>query len=258
MKPIMRLDVLDKGFVRLEDHMGSDASVVRAARVSYGSESTSDDKDKKLIAYLLAHDHGTPSEHTAITFHVKLPIFVARQWVRHRIGVSFNEVSGRYTEMKDEFYFPSKWRAQEKGPGANKQGSVDAELDHRGLNSILENACSSAMTNYRALLACGAAREMARMVIPVNAYTEWYFTANVRSMVNFIRLRSDNHAQWETRQYSHAMAFIFRELFPWSFDAMVSEMGKDVAASKRNYSEMHSALGSWDKIGTRLNVSEDI
>lgn len=248
------LKVLDKGFVRLEDKMGSDQSVVRAARVSYGLESVSEEKDKKLIAYLLAHDHGTPFEHTALTFHVKLPIFVARQWIRHRIGVSFNEVSGRYTEMKDEFYFPEKWRAQERGPKANKQGSVEAELDHEAMTHVLNEACIAAMATYRYLINMGAAREMARMVIPVNAMTEWYFTANVGSLINFIRLRSDSHAQHETQQYSHAMAFLFRETFPWSFDAMLVEMEKDVKAGKRNYDKMYEALGRRDQLGARVKT----
>ena len=251
-KPI-NLNVLDKGFVRLESCMGGDQAVLRSARVSYGSESTDGERDKKLICYLLSHDHGTPFEHTAFTFHVKLPIFVARQWIRHRIGVSFNEVSARYTEAKDEFYIPKVWRAQDT---KNKQGSHEANLNHWTLSSILEDASEGAMNNYRALLAHGVAREMARLVLPVNFYTEWYFTCNARSLINFIRLRSDGHAQWETRQYSHAMSFIFREIMPWSFEAMLNEMAVDEKIGKRNYGEMYNALGLYSKIVQDKNLSE--
>ena len=240
------LKVLDKGFVRLESHMGGDQAVLRAARVSYGSESVSEERDKKLISYLLAHDHGTPFEHASFTFHAKLPIFVARQWIRHRIGVSFNEVSGRYTEVPDEFYVPEKWRAQDT---KNKQGSIAADLDHAKLSQELITAYGICRGAYLQMLEAGVAKEMARMVLPVNLYTQWYFTCNARSLINFIRLRSDDHAQWETRQYSHAMAFLFREVMPWSYDAMVSEMGRDVSAGKKDYSEMHRQLGDRVKWG---------
>ena len=235
------LKVLDKGFVRLEDHMGNDASVLRAARVSYGSESTSEERDKKLISYLLAHDHGTPFEQNSFTFHIKAPILVFRQWHRTRIGVSYNELSARYTEMKDEFYIPKKWRTQD---AKNKQGSVEANLPDDILSKVLEKNSAQSYENYKWYIEQGVAREMARMVLPVNLYSEMYFTCNARSLMFFIRLRSDSHAQWETRQYSHAMAFLFREVMPWTFDAMVAEMGKDVATGKRNYSEMHQQLGT--------------
>lgn len=227
--------VLDKGFVRLESQMGGDQAVLRAARVSYGKNPDPDEaRDKKLIAYLLAHDHGTPFEHACFTFHVKLPIFVARQWIRHRIGVSFNEISARYTEAKDEFYLPEKWRAQDT---KNKQGSIDAELTHDIHTANLEAHCRDAMRRYKIMVDGGVAREMARMILPVNLYTEWYFTCNARSLMNFIRLRSDSHAQWETRQYSHAMATMFKEAMPWTFNAMVAEMRVDENSNKRNYQE---------------------
>lgn len=234
----IELKVLDKGFVRLEDRMGGDQSVLRAARVSYGKDPEPDKaRDRKLITYLLAHDHGTPFEHTGMTFHVKLPIFVARQWIRHRIGVSFNELSARYTEMKDEFYIPEKWRAQDT---KNRQGSTPEEP--MASMAPLIHINKESMMVYRGLVENGVAREMARMVLPVNLYTEWYFTSNARSLMNFIRLRSDNHAQWETRKYSHAMAAIFRGLMPMAFDAMLEEMGKDEKAGKRDYLELREYL----------------
>lgn len=241
------LKVLDKGYVRLENFCGGDESVLRSARVSYGKNPEPDDeRDKKLLQYLLANDHGTPFEHNLFTFHVKAPIFVFRQWHRSRIGVSYNELSARYTEMREEFYIPDKWRVQEKGTKSNKQGSAESdELDNEAATSILRMSNIKAMLDYKQLLMMGVAREMARMVLPVNLYSEMYFTCNARSLMAFIRLRSDSHAQWETRQYSHAMAFLFREAMPWTFDAMLLEMNKDELSvpRKRDYNELAMQLG---------------
>lgn len=251
MSAASELKVLDKGFVRLESFSGGDEAVLRAARVSYGKSPEPDAvRDAKLICYLMANDHGTPFEQTSFTFHVKAPILVFRQWHRTRVGVSYNELSARYTEMKDEFYIPEKWRAQEKGPKSNKQGSVSTdELPHLDLTYIAQSSCERSMVDYRRLLGMGAAREMARMVLPVSLYSEMYFTCNARSLMFFIRLRSDLHAQNETRQYSHAMAFLFREAMPTTFRAMCEEMEKDEQVvfegtkPKRNYDEFRKALG---------------
>lgn len=244
------LKVLDKGFVRLESFNGGDEAVLRAARVSYGKSPEPDAaRDTKLINYLLANDHGTPFEQTHFTFHVKAPILVFRQWHRTRIGVSYNELSARYTEMKDEFYVPKNWRKQETGIGANKQGSISVpEWPDEHFTKILEQNNLDAMRRYKALIDGGVAREMARMVLPVNLYSSMYFTCNARSLMFFIRLRSDSHAQWETRQYSHALAFLFREVMPITFQAMRVEMEKDERKwgnekPKRNYGELMLALG---------------
>lgn len=214
----MNINVLDKGFVRLvEGTKDGDMTVVRAARVSYGSGLKSTAEDRKLIKYLLEHEHGTPFEHNSFTFHVKCPIFVMRQWVRHRIGQSFNEVSGRYTEMKEEFYIPTKWRGQDT---KNKQGSVDfTQLHDEYLSSVLESACEIAFRRYMEFIKMGVAREMARMVLPINLYTEFYWTVNARSLMAFIKLRSESHAQWEIQQYSSALAAIFAAVMPWTYDA---------------------------------------
>ena len=217
MSQVQELPVLDKGFVRLVDRMGGDESVVRAARVSHGSSAKTPEDDRKLIHYLLVNKHGTPFEHTAMTFHVKAPIFVARQWFRHRIGQSFNEVSMRYREARDEFYFPEKWRAK-----AGKQGSVAADLDHQALHAELAAGCESAMGRYRTALALGAAPEMARMHLPVNLYTEWYWTVNARSLMSFMELRSEQHAQWEIRQYSNTLWQIFAWAMPATAEAFLS------------------------------------
>ena len=189
-----QVPVLDKGFVRLVESMGGDQGIVDAARVSYGGKSKGEEADRKLIAYLLQHAHMTPFEHAVFKFHVSCPIFVARQWFRHRFA-AYNEISYRYTEVKDEFYVPSVWRAQDR---KNKQGSVAApELDQAGLASVLKDQVDSALEAYRKLVAAGAAREMARMILPVNLYTQFYWTVNARSLMNFVSLRADVHAQWE-------------------------------------------------------------
>ena len=211
--------VLDKGFVRLVEFMGGDQGVVDSARVSYGGKSKGEDADRKLIAYLLKHKHETPFEHSVFKFHVKTPIFVMRQWIRHRMA-SYNEISARYTEVKDEFYVPSKWRAQDV---KNKQGSVvAAALDHSALTAKFDSQIKAAMACYKDLLSAGVAREMARMILPVNSYTEFYWTINARSLMNFITLRADVHAQWEIQQYAEALAAFFAEKMPWTWDAFVS------------------------------------
>ena len=223
MNPDRKLPVLDQGFVRLESWMGGDQAVVRSARVSYKSEAGDEERDRKLIAYLLAHEHGTPFEHAVFTFHVKLPIFVARQWIRHRMS-SYNETSLRYREAPDEFYVPERWRAQDT---KDKQGSAvlgHSETMHSLYSNTLRESCEQAMHAYRFLLAQGVAREMARMVLPVNAYTEWYWTVNARALMHFLTLRCESHAQWEIREYAYRLAFAMQDVMPWTFNAWASRL----------------------------------
>ncbi|MBS3927743.1 MAG: FAD-dependent thymidylate synthase [Sphingomonadales bacterium] len=215
------IPVLDKGFVRLEKHSGEDPSVVRAARVSYGSKSKTAEADRKLIRYMLEHEHGTPFEHNLFTFHVKAPIFVFRQWHRTRIGISYNELSARYAEMKDEFYFPKKWRKQDV---KDKQNSIAGDLPHAALTRDMRAGCKEQMARYRRALKAGAAREMARFHLPVNLYSEMYFTCNARSLMAFIKLRSEHHAQWETRQYSNALWTLFAKTMPWTAEAFLGTL----------------------------------
>lgn len=215
--------VLDKGFVGFVEGMGFDRGVVQAARVSYKSQGLSTpEKDKKLIGYLLTHKHGTPFEHAVLKFHIKAPLFVARQWFRHRMA-SYNEESGRYTVMKDEFYLPEKWRGQATD---NKQGSAGVVAgigDETGMIMSRSPAAHAraCMDYYQELLDKGVAREMARMVLPVNVYTSWYWTVNARALMNFLELRSEAHAQFEIRQYSNAIWKIFAERMPWSAEAFL-------------------------------------
>lgn len=213
------------GGVRLENHIGGDESVVRAARVSYGKSSSTPERDKKLISYMLQNKHGSPFEHNSFTFHIRAPLFVVRQWQRTRIGVSYNEISGRYTEMVDSFYIPKIWRVQD---AKNKQGSAGALNNSELLSAELKKDCEESYRSYLWYLSQGVAKEMARMVLPVNLYTEFYFTCNARSLMYFIALRSEQHAQWEIQQYSNSMWKFFAEIMPWTAEAFLQtlDLGK--------------------------------
>ena len=207
--------VLDKGFVDLVNVMGNDETVVRSARVSTGSGSKGPEKDKRLINYLMHHRHGTPFEHVVFTFHIKCPIFVARQWFRHRIA-SYNEKSGRYSKISYEFYLPEKIRIPHP---TDKQMSIpnDGSVDEEEALKIFEEVFESTYSAYQKLLDMGVARELARIVLPLSHYTEFYWTVNMRSLMNFLSLRADSHAQWEIQQYALAIAEYFRKCYCCSF-----------------------------------------
>ena len=208
--------VLDNGFIKLIDFMGGDQNAVDSARVSFGSVSKGEAADRKLIEYLLEHGHFSPFEHSVFQFHVKCPIFVARQWMRHRIA-SYNEISARYTEVHDEFYYPGEFRAQDR---SNRQGSLpSASLDQPKMKAIYEKAIKASYAAYKELIDAGAAREMARLVLPVAQYTQFHWTINARSLLNFIDLRADSHAQYEIRQYAAAIQGMFKEKMPWTWEA---------------------------------------
>lgn len=211
------IPVLDHGYVRYVDHMGSDLRIVEAARISYASPSKGEEADKKLLKYLYANKHTSPFEMAKITINIKLPIFVMRQYVRHRIQ-NLNEVSARYTELPNEFYIPTKWRKQDT---KNKQGSVDWDgcNYHENLSTALKQQCAKAYDVYQDLLFHGVAREMARMVLPVNIYTEIYSCWDLKNLLHFITLREDSHAQAEIQEYGKAIKTILMALFPWTMEA---------------------------------------
>ncbi|MEN3041802.1 MAG: FAD-dependent thymidylate synthase [Fervidobacterium sp.] len=216
----MKKSILDKGFVRLVDMMGDDYSAILAARVSYGQGLKTPERDKALIMYLMEHGHETPFEHIVFTFHVKAPIFVARQWFRHRIG-SFNEISQRYTEIKEEeFYIPLNVRVNVP---EDRQKAVEVN-DKDLLESVvrkMEVLFEESYKTYKELLEIGVARELARIVLPLATYTQFYWTVNARSLMNFLSLRADSHAQWEIQQYALAIAEFFRTTCPWTYEAFV-------------------------------------
>ena len=176
------LKVLDKGFVEIVDYMGGDRSAVRAARVSHGKDISTDERDKNLIAYLMKNGHTSPFEHITFTFHVKAPIFVVRQWFRHRIGMSPNEISRRYTSKNvDEFYIPSNIRIQDI---EDKQKSVVVEDEglKKQMIEIIEEAYLKTYESYEKLINLGVAKELARIILPVGEYTEFYLTTNATLM----------------------------------------------------------------------------
>ncbi|MFZ1375102.1 MAG: FAD-dependent thymidylate synthase [Geothrix sp.] len=217
------INVLDKGFVRLIDHMGSDLSVVNAARVSFGKVKASfEDSDAKLVDYLAEHEHTSPFRHTALTLHVKAPIFVFRQWMKHRIGSEFNEISGRYVEFpEDEFFVPELFRKQAKVNKQGSEGALDEAHRERALASYLES-CRGAVAHYKELIALGVCREQARCVLPLALYSEVYWTVSLQAVAHFIRLRADGHAQWEIQQYAAAVRTVVEPLYPVGLKALLA------------------------------------
>jgi thymidylate synthase (FAD) len=210
---------LDKGFVRLVDSMGGDDAIVQAARVSYGQGTSKVSQDRGLIRYLMRHRHTTPFEMVEFKFHCKMPIFVARQWVRHRTA-NINEYSLRYSEARDEFYYPEPKNIQFQS-ALNKQGrsgEVPPELKQKVLDYFHENSERS-FTMYQDLNEAGVARELIRSLLPVNIYTEWYWKNDLHNLLHFIGLRSDSHAQYEIRVFSDAMAHYVKEKAPFAWEA---------------------------------------
>lgn len=217
-----KIDVLDRGFVRLVDHMGGDVSVVRAARVSYDAAwraGEDEGSDARLIRYLLRNRHDSPFEAVALTFEVKAPIFVLRQWHRHRTQ-SYNELSARYRELPEEFYVP---RPEDVGVQSktNKQGREvgiggPLPVPKSREMEIAEYAeqCEACFEHYRDLLACGWPRELARLVLPLSTYSHMFATMNLRNLLHFLGLRLHAHAQYEIRVYAEAMRRLACDVAP--------------------------------------------
>lgn len=197
------IDVLDQGFVRLVRHMGDDDAIVQAARVSYGSGTKTVREDSALIDYLVRNQHSTPLEAVVLVYHMKLPIFVARQFVRHRTA-RVNEESARYSKVEYACYSPSAWRAQSSH---NKQCSGEPLPDSikSSADAILQGAYATTYRAYESLLNAGVSREQARIVLPVGMYTEWYYQMDLNNLFKFFTLRLHEHAQEEAREYAKAM-----------------------------------------------------
>ena len=217
------IPVLDHGFVYLVDYMGSDEAVEQAARVSYGSGTRKTNETRGLLRYLLRNDHTTPFEMAEVKFHAKMPIFVARQWVRHRTA-NINEYSARYSVVKDEFYIPESGVISTQSTN-NKQGRGDA-IDVK-LSKIVKEKMNDHFINsnklYQELLdpegEFKVARELSRAVLPLSSYTEWYWKIDLHNLLHFLRLRLDQHAQYEIRVYAQAMAKIVKDAFPITWEA---------------------------------------
>ncbi len=212
------IKVLDHGFVRLVDYMGSDQRIVQTARVSYGEGTKTVREDAGLIDYLMRHQHTSPFEHVVLELHCKMPIFVARQWIRHRTA-RLNEISGRYSVMVDEFYVPQPDQVNLQSD-SNKQGragdEVPAELRQKVIE-ILKRDQGTAYAAYEEMIDDGIARELARINLPLSLYTQWYWQMDLHNLFHFIALRADRHAQWEIQQYARAIAGIAKTVAPLAY-----------------------------------------
>lgn len=245
------IPVLDHGFVRVIDYMGDDAAIVQAARVSYGKGTKAVNQDRGLIRYLMRHWHSTPFEMCEIKFHVKLPIFIARQWIRHRTA-NVNEYSARYSILDKEFYIPQISQLAPQSQ-ANHQGRAEdnvlSELEAARVLEILKNDAEQCYSHYEELMNCtadgaiidesksGVARELARMNLTLNYYTQWYWKIDLHNLMHFLMLRADSHAQYEIRAYAEVMIDILNKWCPLAYEAFLeyragashlSATGKDV------------------------------
>lgn len=236
--------VLDHGFVRLVDYLGGDARIVAAARVSYGKGTKSVREDRGLIHYLMRNEHSSPFEQVVLTFHCKLPIFVARQWIRHRTA-RVNEISGRYSEMKDEFYLPASSEIRRQSQ-TNRQGrgeEITLEQKARVLE-ILRQGQKAAFAGYGEMLADDVARELARINLPLSTYTEWYWQIDLRNLFHFLKLRMDLHAQYEIRQYAEVMAQMAKAVSPIAYEAFDEYILGAVRLSKSSRNRLQALLRS--------------
>ncbi len=249
------LSVLDHGFVRLVDYMGGDARIVQAARVSYGEGTKTVREDGALIDYLLRNRHTSPFEQVILTFHVKMPIFVARQWIRHRTA-RLNEISGRYSVMRDEFYVPRPTEVRKQSK-VNRQGGdatdVPAELREHVIE-VLTSGQARTYHEYEGLLDDDVARELARINLPLSLYTEMYWQIDLNNLFHFLRLRMDWHAQYEIRVYGDAMARIAQAVCPLAYQAFEEHVlhGRNFARSEM---ELLAQALDMEKLNTALEAS---
>lgn len=233
----------NKGFVRLVDYLGGDARIVQAARVSYGEGTKSVREDAGLIDYLLRNEHTSPFEQVVLTFHIKMPIFVARQWIRHRTA-RVNEISGRYSIMKDEFWLPEPevLALQSKN---NKQGRGTEPLEAEDADKIIgamEENQAAAYLAYEKLLETGLARELARVNLPLSTYTEMYWQMDLHNLFRFLALRLDTHAQREIRDYAKVILDIARKVCPLACESFERHILNGVRLSKEEAASFKRVL----------------
>ncbi len=237
------IPVLDHGFVRLVDYLGGDARIVQSARVSYGDGTKTVREDAALIDYLLRHAHTSPFEQVVLTFHIKMPIFVARQWMRHRTARA-NEISGRYSVLPNEFYVPEadQLRLQSE---LNKQGRSDASVPperQAEVLRILQEGTTDRYSEYESMLEDGLARELARVHLPVSLYTEMYWQIDLHNLMHFLRLRIDSHAQHEIRVFAEALATCAQAVAPEAYKAFEEHVLHGARFSKSELDLLKQAL----------------
>lgn len=234
----MKLSILDHGFIEVIDKLGTDMTVINAARVSMGKRKDHraplDDDDKKLMKYLYKNKHFSPFRHIIVQLHIKAPEFVMRQWYKHVVGAettsdyptkdhAWNEISGRYTEVR-EFYTPDEWRKQSTN---NKQGSDGLVQNQVNCRIAFSKIMRESVEAYEYLLSEGVAKEQARVLLPLNLYTEVYWTASFQAIANFLELRTDSHAQAEIREYADALLLMMRNLYPETMKVWFDRGGND-------------------------------
>ena len=278
------IPILDHGFIRVIDYMGDDTSIVQAARVSYGKGTKKVSTDSGLIKYLMRHWHSTPFEMCEIKYHVKLPIFIARQWIRHRTA-NVNEYSARYSILDKEFYLPSVENlAAQSQSNSQGRGEVLKGDQAKKVLDLLKKDAEQTYDNYETMLnerydgsvidekQVGLARELARMNLTLNTYTQWYWKTDLLNLMNFLRLRADHHAQYEIRAYADAMLDTVKKWVPITYEAFmdyrvggteVSSNGKEIikklingekidpeksGLSKREWNELMTAFDLKDKL----------
>lgn len=241
-KPIK---VLDHGFIRVIDYMGNDSSIVQAARVSYGSGTKKVNQDKGLISYLMRHYHNTPFEMCDIKFHIKLPIFIARQWIRHRTA-SVNEYSARYSILGKDYYIPEEDQmAVQSKTNMQGRGEVLSSADAKKVQQLLIEDAENCYKHYEGMLnedqegntvdesSPKLARELARMNLTMNYYTEWYWKINLHNLLHFVRLRADDHAQYEIRVYAKVILDIIEKWVPFTYEAFVEHRMNSANISRK-------------------------
>jgi thymidylate synthase (FAD) len=249
--------VLDKGFVRLVDYLGGDERIVQSARVSYGAGTKTFREDRGLIRYLMRNEHTSPFEQVVLTFHVKLPIFVARQWVRHRTA-RVNEISGRYSVMLQEFYVPDGKDIALQSE-SNRQGRRSEAVDPAMQDDIagkLSAAQQHAYEAYEQLLDQGLARELSRINLPLSLYTEMYWQIDLHNLFHFLKLRMDTHAQYEIRAYAETIFGITRKLCPVATEAFEDYVLHSTRFSGPEVAALRAALGISDEHGSHASTSE--
>ncbi|MBF9047651.1 FAD-dependent thymidylate synthase [Rhodobacterales bacterium LSUCC0031] len=238
--------VLDHGFVRVIDYMGDDSAIVQAARVSYGAGTKHVSNDEGLIRYLMRHWHSTPFEMCEVKFHVKLPVFVARQWIRHRTA-NVNEYSARYSILDREFYIPAPEHLAAQSTVNNQgRGAVLEGAEAARVLEMLKADAGRAYDNYEAMLSQdgqqGLARELARMNLPANVYTQWYWKVDLHNLFHFLRLRADAHAQYEIRVYADLMCKLVADWVPIAYAAFADYRMGGVSLSAKGIEVLRRRL----------------
>ena len=278
------IPILDHGFIRVVDYMGNDTSIVQAARVSYGKGTKKVNTDAGLIKYLMRHWHSTPFEMCEIKYHVKLPIFIARQWIRHRTA-NVNEYSARYSILDKEFYLPQQENLAMQSQ-INRQGRGDVLKGEQAKQvlDLLKKDAEQTYNNYEKMLnerydgsvidenKVGLARELARMNLTLNTYTQWYWKTDLLNLMNFLRLRADDHAQYEIRAYADAMLNTLKKWVPTTYEAFldyrvggteVSAKGKLIIQNlikgeKVNLEDSGLSKREWNELMTTFNLQDNL